>query len=96
MPKLILRKKDNNFSVSFFDCESKDGKKYTGVMLSRGFKDKSGEWKNEDLHIFTDDLLKIANLCTRSYEAVKEIKEVAPPKEKQEEQVDDLDDAIPF
>ena len=101
MTKLIKRKRDKAFSISFFDSESKDGKKYIGVLLSRNFKDKNNEWKSEDLHIFADDLLKIQSLCNRAYNDYQDMLENKPKDESQKEQQptgldDDFDDSIPF
>lgn len=94
--KLVKRLRDKSFSISFFDSESKDGKKYTGVLLSRGYKDKNNEWKSEDLHIFGDDLLKIQALCNRAYNEYVNMLENNKPKELKNDLSDDLDSEIPF
>ena len=89
-----LKKRDNSFTVAFFDNTTKDGKGYTGVMLSRNYKTKDNEWKSEELHIFPDDLLKISALCIRAYNEFKdtlENKSTVPTKTE-----DDFDNEIPF
>lgn len=94
-----LKKRDNNFSVAFFDMKTKENKNYTGVILSKNYKTKDNEWKSEELHIFPEDLLKIASLCQRAYSEYKdslENKNTVPTKTEVESLADDLDDAVPF
>ena len=96
---LKLNVRDSNFGVAFFDCVAKEsGKNYTGVVLSRSYKDKNNEWQKETLHIFSDDLLKIANLCTRAYSEYKNLedKNTISTKKEVEKNIDDIDDDIPF
>lgn len=100
---LKLNVRDINFGVAFFDCVAKEsGKNYTGVVLSRSYKDKNNEWQKETLHIFSDDLLKIANLCTRAYSEYRVLedkdkdKNPIPNKKEVEKNIDDIDDDIPF
>ena len=67
-----IKKRDNQFSIAFFDNKTKDGKDYIGVMLSRHYKTKENEDKYEDLHIYPEDLLKISSLCLRAYNEYKD------------------------
>jgi len=94
-----LKKRDNNFGVAFFEMKNKENKNYTGVIVSKNYKTKDNEWKSEDLHIFPEDLLKVANLCQRAYSEYKdtlENKNTVPTKTEVELLDEDLDYAAPF
>lgn len=59
--------RDRGLSISIFERE-KDGQKTYGACLQRSWKDKNTEeWKREQINLFPDELLKIANLSQVAY-----------------------------
>ena len=75
----ILQNRDRALSVSVFRKE-KDGRTYYGVCLQRSYK-QGEEWKREQINLFPEDLLKIANLSTKAYNDILDL----PPVEKSSE-----------
>lgn len=66
--KPIITKRDKNISISVFQNETKDGKKYVSVQLQRSFMKKgSTEWSRETINLFKEDLLALAQLASDTY-----------------------------
>lgn len=63
----VISTRDRGLSISIFERE-KDGQKTYGACLQRSWKDKNtDEWKREQINLFPDELLKIANLAQKTY-----------------------------
>lgn len=89
--------KDYPFNVFTSDRE-KDGKTFTIFSVSRSYKDKNGEWKHQTINLFSEDLLKLANICYQAYnDNIMLSKNSVPTKTEPAKDInDDLDDEIPF
>lgn len=68
----ILQKRDRNLSISIFSENITD--RNTGEIrtrfsfaIQRSYKDKNGEWKNQTINTYSDEMLPFANLITQSY-----------------------------
>lgn len=68
----ILQKRDRNLSISIFSENITD--RSTGEIrtrfsfaIQRSYKDKNGEWKNQTINTYSDEMLPFANLITQSY-----------------------------
>ncbi len=75
----VLQNRDRALSVSVFRKESDKGDYYS-VCLQRSYK-RGDEWKREQINLFPEDLLKIANLSTKTYNNILDL----PPVEKPDE-----------
>ena len=64
----IIKLRDRTLSVAVFEFKNQDGSVNLSVNIQRSFKKKGeSEYTVEEIHCYEDDLLKIANLCTRAY-----------------------------
>lgn len=73
----VIKLKDRGISVGVFEFD-----KNLSVNLQRSYKKKdSEEWVREEIHCFEDDLLKIANICTQAYNAIRN--RVVPEKKEE-------------
>lgn len=68
----ILQKRDRNLSISIFSENITD--RNTGEIrtrfsfaIQRSYKDKNGEWKNQTINTYSDEMLPFANLITQTY-----------------------------
>lgn len=68
----ILQKRDRNLSISIFSESVTD--RNTGEIrtrfsfaIQRSYKDKNGEWKNQTINTYSNEMLPFANLITQSY-----------------------------
>ena len=68
----ILQKRDRNLSISVFSENVTD--RNTGEIrtrfsfaIQRSYKDKNGEWKNQTINTYPDEMLPFANLVAQSY-----------------------------
>lgn len=100
--KPIISVRDRSLSVSIFKRE-KDGKTYYGACLQRSFKrEGSDAWEREQINLFPDDLLRLANLATKSYDALTQyVQQNKPtqsshPAQEISDGQDPFDDAVPF
>lgn len=75
----ILQNRDRALSVSVFNKESDKGTYYS-VCLQRSHK-QGDEWKREQINLFADDLLKIANICTKTYNNILDLPPLAKSNE---------------
>lgn len=99
----IITTRDRSLSVSIFKRE-KDGKIFYGACLQRSFKrEGSDAWEREQINLFPDDLLRIANLAVNSYNSLtgyvqqnKTTQTSYPAQEIPADQPDPFDDEIPF
>lgn len=93
--KPIINRRDGNISISVFKKE-KDGKGYYSVCLQRSYKAKDAQdWTREQINLFPDDLLKLANLSRCAYTDI-----VAHAQQNKatatEYPAQTFDDAVPF
>ena len=68
----ILQKRDRNLSISIFsenitDRNSGEIRTRFSFAIQRSYKDKNGEWKNQTINTYSDEMLPFANLITQSY-----------------------------
>lgn len=104
--KPILTTRDRTLSVSIFKKQAtgNDGQEHTfySACLQRSYKDKNGEWQRESINIYPDELLKVSALTMRAYNqlslALQQEKEIAQAsgKEYPAQQMDELNDFVPF
>ena len=74
----ILQNRDRALSCSVFKKESDKGSYYS-ICLQRSHK-QGDEWKREQINLFAEDLLKIANICTKTYNDILDTELPAPAK----------------
>lgn len=82
MSEPVIKIKDRGLSIGVFEYKNQDGSISLSCDLQRSFKKKDAQdWTRENIHCYEDDLLKIANICTRAYNAImtKRSKPVAAP-----------------
>lgn len=98
----IINTRDKGLSVSIFKREN-DGKTYYGACLQRSFKrNGSDAWEREQINLFPDDLLRLANLAVKSYDALNQYAQqnrqaqASYPAQEISETPDAFDDEIPF
>lgn len=98
----IINTRDRSLSISIFKRE-KDGKTYYGACLQRSFKrEGSDAWEREQINLFPDDLLRLANLATKSYDALTQyVQQNKPtqssyPAQEISDGQDPFDDEMPF
>ena len=93
MSEPVIKLNDKGISIAVFEFKNDFGKTFS-ANLQRSYKKKdSEEWTREEIHCYEDDLLKIANLCTQTYNAIVAARKVATPEVKTEEV---KPDNIPF
>lgn len=69
--KPIITKRDKNLSISVFQNETKDGKKYVSSKLQRSFMKKgSTEWITETITLYKEDFLPLAQLASDTYTCI--------------------------
>lgn len=93
----VIKVRDGNLSVAGFQKESKDGKPYISFVIQRSYQ-VNGENRNENLNVFSNDLLRVAALCDEAYKQGLNLgkeQKVEPQVDEQPVQ-DSLDDEIPF
>lgn len=67
----IIKIQDRSLAIGVFEFVNQDGSRSISCDLQRSFKRKDAqEWTRENIHCYEDDLLKIANVCTRAYNAI--------------------------
>lgn len=63
----IITNRDRRLSASVFQ-KDKDGQTYYSVCVQRSWKKEgSDEYEREQINLFPDDLLRFANLFTKTY-----------------------------
>lgn len=73
MSQPIIKLRDRTLSVAVFEFKNQDGSVNLSVNLQRSFKKKGeSEYTTEEIHCYEEDLLKIANLCTQTYNRLVE------------------------
>lgn len=97
---LVLKVKDSNLSVAGFQKETKEGKPYISFVIQRSYKVGENEFKNENINLFANDLLRVSALCDEAYKQSLKLNkpeiEEEPKKEETRQEVDPFDDNIPF
>ena len=67
----IIKIRDRGISIGVFEFVNQDGTKNISCDIQRSFKKKDAQdWTRENIRCYEDDLLKIANICTRAYNAI--------------------------
>lgn len=104
----MIKIKDRGLSSAVFAYQNQDGSVNLSVSIQRSYKKKDAqEWTQEHISCYEDDLLKIANLCTRTYNAIvnyrdkKSQQKAQQPAQQQPAQQQapaaaPIDDEIPF
>lgn len=71
MAEPIIKIKDRGLSIGVFEYRNPDGSTSISCDVQRSYKKKDAQdWTRENIHCYEDDLLKIANICTRTYNAI--------------------------
>lgn len=71
MAEPIIKIKDRGLSIGVFEYRNPDGSTSISCDVQRSYKKKDAQdWTRENIHCYEDDLLKIANICTRAYNAI--------------------------
>ena len=99
----VIKVLDRNISIAGFEFDGQNGTKTISFSIQRSYKSKqTGQWVNETIKCYEDDLLKIANLCLQAYNEACERRSgqptsvpEAPPAQQQPAQ-QTPDDGIPF
>lgn len=105
MSEPIIKIQDRSLSAGVFEFKNQNGTTLS-IDIQRSYKAKDAqEWTRENIHCYEDDLLKIANLCIRTYNAICNRRSGSKPAQAQPAQaaapapaqvpVDDSD-SIPF
>lgn len=67
----IIKFKDRTLNIGVFEFVNQDGSRSFSCDLQRSYKKKDAEeYTRENIHCYEEDLLKIANICTRAYNAI--------------------------
>ena len=66
MSKPILKRRDRRFQIAIFENLIEDKLLHT-ASIQYSYKDKQGEFVNNEIHINLSDLLVLANLCQKTY-----------------------------
>jgi len=68
----IISTQDRALRIGVFKFFNPDGSENLSVNIQRSFKKKDAQdWTREEIHCYDDDLLRMANLCTRVYNAIQ-------------------------
>lgn len=71
MSEPVIKISDRSLSIGVFVFKNQDGTENVSCDIQRSYKKKGDqEWTRENIHCYEDDLLKIANVCTRAYNAI--------------------------
>lgn len=71
MSEPVIKIKDRTLSIGVFVFKNQDGSENISCDIQRSYKRKDDQdWTRENIHCYEDDLLKIANICTRAYNAI--------------------------
>ena len=94
----IIKIQDRSLAMGIFEYVNQDGSKSISCDLQRSYKRKDAqEWTRESIHCYEDDLLKIANICTRAYNAiVSHRSKSSQAQQPAAKQPAPADDEIPF
>lgn len=67
----VIKLSDRNLSIGVFEFQRQDGSVNISCDIQRSYKQKDAqEWTRENIHCYEDELLKLANICTRAYNAI--------------------------
>ena len=67
----IIKLRDRTLSAAVFEFKNQDGSVNLSVNIQRSFKKKGeSDYTTEEIHCYEDDLLKLANLCTQTYNQI--------------------------
>lgn len=101
----IIKLRDRTLSAAVFEFKNQDGSVNLSVNIQRSFKKKGeSDYTTEEIHCYEDDLLKLANLCTQTYNQIINSRAVAGAPAKsattqattQTSAAPAVDDMIPF
>ena len=91
---------DYPFGLSIFEHTNENGRKTYSVSLQRSYKKKdTGEYVNENMNVYEEDLLKLSSAAEMAYWAINNIKNNAPKPQAQpvaQTPAATIDDSIPF
>lgn len=98
--KPIITNRDSKLSASVFQktAVDKNGnpQTYYSVCVQRSWKKEgSDDYEREQINLFPDDLLRFANLFTRTYADIL-LHVQSQPREQKEFPAQTMDDGIPF
>lgn len=83
MNKPVIQARDKGLSISVFEKETADNKKYYSVCLQRSYKKKGDtDYTRETINLFADDLPKLAVLANKVYADILNQKPVPSNAEK--------------
>ena len=72
MSEPVIKLSDRGLSIGVFEYKNQDGSVNMSCNIQRSYKKKDAqEWTRENINCYDDDLLKIANLCTETYNAIR-------------------------
>jgi hypothetical protein len=75
---------DYPFGLSIFEHTNENGRKTYSVSLQRSYKKKdTGEYVNETMNMYEEDLLKLSTATEMAYWAINNIKNNAPKPQAQ-------------
>lgn len=91
---------DYPFGLSIFEHTNENGRKTYSVSLQRSYKKKdTGEYVNETMNMYEEDLLKLSTATEMAYWVINNIKNNAPKPQAQpvaQTPATTTDDSIPF
>ena len=100
MSKPVIQERDKGLSISVFEKEKEtaDNKKYYSVCLQRSYKKKGeSEYTREEINLYKEDLLLLANLAQTSYNEIRALEKEDKPSSTVAKSDDNYaDDSIPF
>lgn len=71
MSEPVIKISDRALSIGVFVFKNQDGTENISCDIQRSYKKKGDQdWTRENIHCYEDELLKIANICTRAYNAI--------------------------
>lgn len=71
MAEPVIKLSDRALSIGVFVFKNQDGTENISCDIQRSYKKKDAQdWTRENIHCYEDELLKIANICTRAYNAI--------------------------
>jgi len=76
----VVKNRDLGVSTAVFEWTNQDGKKTYSVSLQRSYKKKDEkEYTDEIINMYPEDLLKVANLLTRTYNDLLDYRAATKP-----------------
>lgn len=104
MAEPVIKLSDRALSIGVFVFKNQDGTENISCDIQRSYKKKDAQdWTRENIHCYEDELLKIANICTRAYNAICNRRASKPKAQAPAQQAPapspaqaPVDDEIPF